>query len=45
MVKVKVNVKVVHILTAKIWEMLIDKANITIAIKEDVPYARFRYAY
>ena len=44
-VKVKVKMKVVHILTANIWEMLIDKVNITIAIEYDVPYARFRYAY
>ena len=36
MVKVKIKVKVVHILTANIWEMLIDEANITIAIEYDV---------
>ena len=45
MMKVKVKVKDVHILRANIWEMLIDKANITIAIEYDVPYAHFRYAY
>ena len=42
MVMVKIKVKVVHLLTANIWEMLIDKANITIAIEYDVPYSRFR---
>ena len=36
MVKVKIKVKVVHILTANIWGMLIDEANITIAIEYDV---------
>ena len=44
-IKVKVKVEVMHISTANIWEMLVDKANITIAIEYDVPYARFRYAY
>ena len=44
-IKVKVKVEVMHLSTANIWEMLIDKANITIAIEYDVPYARFRYAY